>query len=80
MGRTTSRGYGRSHRTLRASYQFKMDKGETFTCWRCGGYINPEHWHLGHDDHDRSKYRGPECVPCNTATFRRNQAPPYLIL
>jgi hypothetical protein len=30
-------------------------------CWRCGGWVNPSiPWHLGHDDVDRSIYRGPE--------------------
>ena len=49
-----------------------MDAGEVFTCWRCRTTeINPQHWHLGHDDHDRSVYRGPECVPCNLATNGR---------
>lgn len=48
-----------------------MNAGETFDCWRCTDPIDPEHWHLGHDDDDRSQYRGPECVPCNTATSGR---------
>ncbi|MBK6556280.1 MAG: hypothetical protein IPG16_03340 [Comamonadaceae bacterium] len=52
-----------------------MDRGETFTCWRCGDDIDPEHWHLGHDDYDRTVYRGPECIPCNTATRGRNITP-----
>lgn len=48
-----------------------MNRGEAFTCWRCDDPIDPEHWHLGHDDHDRDVYRGPECVTCNTATAGR---------
>ncbi|MFE6645674.1 hypothetical protein ACFVJS_03865 [Nocardioides sp. NPDC057772] len=51
-----------------------MDEdGERFTCWRpgCGKPIDPTNWHLGHDDHDRSRYRGPECPPCNQATAGR---------
>ena len=80
MGRTTERGYGRAHRNLRAGYQLLMDQGQAYDCWRCGDPIDPTCWHLGHDDHDRSIYRGPECVPCNTATYRRNETPRYLIL
>jgi len=38
-----------------------MDAGEVFRCWRCGELIRPgQPWHLGHDDYDRTKYRGPE--------------------
>jgi hypothetical protein len=48
-----------------------MKAGETFTCWRCGAPIDPNNWHLGHDDYDRRLYRGPECPPCNLATAGR---------
>lgn len=70
-GTRQQRGYDSRHAHVRADYQHRMDRGETFTCWRCGDDIDPEHWHLGHDDYDRSVYRGPECVPCNTATSGR---------
>ena len=53
-----------------------MDKGETFTCWRCAAEgrahdVDPSDWQLGHDDHDRSVYRGPECSAGNQATSGR---------
>ena len=70
-GTRQERGYGAAHDRLRADYQRRMDRGETFECWRCGDDIDPERWHLGHDDYDRTVYRGPECVPCNTATRGR---------
>lgn len=72
-GTRAQRGYGPAHRRLRAKYQRRMDAGERFTCWRpgCGKPIDPKAWHLGHDDEDRKTYRGPECVPCNTATASR---------
>lgn len=70
-GTRQQRGYGAAHDKLRASYQRRMDKGEGFTCWRCLKPIDPTAWHLGHDDLDRSKYRGPECIPCNEATSGR---------
>ena len=74
-GTRQARGYDADHDRLRASYQARMDAGEVFQCWRCGGTIDRLRWHLGHDDHDRSKYRGPECVPCNTATSGRGISP-----
>lgn len=62
------RGYGKEHLALRREWAKVVDRGEAF-CWRCGIWIEPGmKWHLGHDDHDRSVYRGPECVPCNTST------------
>ena len=38
----------------------------TAHCWRCGRHIPPgSKAHAGHDDHDRTIYRGAECPPCN---------------
>jgi len=70
-GTRQQRGYDAAHDHLRRDYQSRMNRGETFNCWRCGDPIDPEHWHLGHDDHDRTTYRGPECVPCNLAVSGR---------
>ncbi len=67
-GSTTARGYGADHQKERARVKRDLvDPGIAY-CWRCGGWINPalrdqygrEMWDLGHDDHDRSVYRGPE--------------------
>ena len=60
-----------AHTALRRSYQQRMDASECFTCWRCWPPIDPAHWHLGHDDVDRSRYRGPECPPCNLSAAGR---------
>lgn len=70
-GTRQERGYDAAHDKLRASYQARMNRGEQFDCWRCEDPIDPEHWHLGHDDLDRSVYHGPECPPCNLATSGR---------
>nr|WP_232491111.1 AAA family ATPase [Mycobacterium dioxanotrophicus] len=59
-GSTTKRGYGSAHQALRRRYQDHVATGQA-TCWRCGRPIKPnQQWDLGHDDHDRTKYRGPE--------------------
>lgn len=79
-GNTTQRGYGTTHQKLRAKYQTAVDAGLA-RCWRClengatdeQARINPgDPWDLGHDDHDRRKYRGPEHVRCNRATKTRS--------
>ena len=73
-GTRQERGYGAEHEALARDYQRRMDNGERFTCWRCGdplGTVRGRDWQLGHDDLDRSKYRGPECPGCNLATFGR---------
>ncbi len=74
-GTRQERGYGAAHDRLRADYQRRMDRGETFECWRCGDDINPERWTLGHCDDDRAHYHGPECPPCDYATSGRGECP-----
>lgn len=67
MATTTERGYGHDHQVLREAWKPKVDAGMV-DCWRCGEPIDPvahADWELGHDDDDRSKYRGPEHWLCN---------------
>jgi hypothetical protein len=71
-GTRTNRGYGPDHQRLRATWQARIDAGEHITCWRCGTTLTGRTWHLGHDDHDRATYRGPECAPCNLSAAGRN--------
>ena len=78
-GRTVSHGYGIEHRRTRADWKPYVDRLEV-DCWRCGELIIPDYtvlgdgWDLGHDDYDRSIYRGPEHVNCNRATNRPDRA------
>lgn len=61
-GSSSQRGYGASHRKLRKMYLPLVASGKAI-CWRCGEPIAPNGpWDLGHDDDDRTKYRGPEHV------------------
>ena len=61
-GTRRERGYGAEHRALRARWVPLVATGNV-KCWRCGDYIAAgAAWDLGHDDRDRSKYRGPEHV------------------
>jgi hypothetical protein len=76
---THSRGYGRAHQKLRNHWRPLVEAGGV-VCWRCGLVIDPEDaWHLGHDDHDRGVYRGPEHVGCNlggrNARYSRTRPP-----
>ena len=77
---TTERGYGGKHQKLRREWQARIDAGETVTCWRCAEKGEPhtigpgDEWDLGHDDDNRSVYRGPECVGGNRATATRRAA------
>lgn len=60
QGSSTQRGYGYKHQQLRKQIESKVRAGRA-TCWRCEQPIKPtQHWDLGHDDYDRSIYRGPE--------------------
>lgn len=73
---TGTRGYGYRHRQLRKSIKPHVDAGEA-VCWRCHHPIQPgQPWDLGHDDNDRSIWRGPEHVACNrgSAATRGNRA------
>jgi hypothetical protein len=75
-GTRQQRGYDARHDQLRRWWQGRLDAGQAIYCWRCltqgrRTLIDPKAWHLGHDDEDRSRHRGPECVPCNTATAGR---------
>lgn len=82
-GSTTAGGWGAKHQALRKTYKQRMAQGEQFNCWRCGYLIQPgAPWDLGHDDHDRSVYRGPEhrgreCPQGgNRATYKRRVTTP----
>ena len=75
-GTRQERGYGAEHDALRAEWQRRMDAGERVPCWRCAlkgtpHDVDPTDWHLGHDDHDRSVYRGPECPAGNLGAVSR---------
>jgi len=73
-GTSTTRGYGRPHRRLRAALAPLVATG-TVTCWRCGKLIAVgAAWDLGHDDDDptHTRYRGPEHRgPCNRSAGAR---------
>lgn len=72
MPTTTERGYDYKHRQLRKQVARHVATG-TATCSRCGKRIDPsEAWDLGHDDHNRTIYRGPEHAACNRATRRHH--------
>jgi hypothetical protein len=63
--------YGWPHRRLRARINRQVQAGNA-VCWRCGLPIEPgSPWHLGHDDIDRSIYRGAEHAGCNLAAAGR---------
>lgn len=69
-GNTTQRGYGAGHQALRRQLAEAFVPGQP--CWRCGKPIaSLDDAQLGHDDQDRSRYRGLEHVRCNEATSGR---------
>jgi hypothetical protein len=58
--KTTKRGYGAKHQKKRRVAARAVAQG-TVDCWRCGLPIQPgQMWDLGHDDDDRTAYKGPE--------------------
>ena len=59
-GNTTGRGYGHTHQQLRKQWARQVAAGGV-KCWRCHELIDPgDPWDFGHDDYDRSLYRGPD--------------------
>lgn len=76
------RGYGPAHKKLRAQWAVAVNRGGV-NCWRCGQVIVPgSDWQLGHDDNDRTQYKGPEHRSCNLGgasakahAIRRNKDP-----
>ena len=71
-GTPAERGYDAEHRALRASFVPLVRTG-LVKCWRCRELIGAdEPWDLGHEDGNRSRHRGPECLPCNRATSGRS--------
>lgn len=65
-GTRQARGYNADHDKLRAHWQARIDAGDVVICWRpgCGTRLTGRAWHLGHLE-DRTRYGGPECIPCN---------------
>ncbi len=62
------------HRAKVKEYKALREAGLA-SCWRCGRWIPPgAPMHAGHDDHDRTVYRGPECPPCNLKAAGRKGA------
>ena len=73
-GATTARGYGYQHKKLRAQIAPEVEAGRT-NCWRCREPIRKgQAWDLGHDDDDRTKYRGPEHAHAADCTAGGNRA------
>lgn len=74
-GSRQARGYDAAHDKLRTQWQARIDRGDDVRCWRpgCGVRLTGRAWHLGHDDHDRSVYRGPECIACNLSAAGRSR-------
>lgn len=69
--KTAARGYGAAHQKLRTRWAPEVEAG-LVDCYRCGHWIQPgTPWDLGHDDHDRSIYTGPEHMTCNRAAGAR---------
>lgn len=65
---SNERGYDSHHQKLRKREEPRVAAGGVI-CWRCDFAIVPgTPWDLGHDDNDRSIYRGPEHAACNRAT------------
>jgi hypothetical protein len=73
-GTTGQRGYDYQHQKLRKQVAPLVAAGKA-TCWRCSERIDPgQDWDLGHDDDDRTKYRGPEHAKAADCVMGGNRA------
>ena len=65
---TTERGYGWQHQQLRAALLAAYSPADL--CWRCRRPLGPDPslLDLGHEDGDKTRYRGLEHSACNRAT------------
>lgn len=64
-GNTTQRQYGSAHQRERKRWEPIVRSGQAVCC-RCGLPIAPDAvFHLDHDDHDRTRYRGVAHGVCN---------------
>ena len=72
VGSSTERGYGSTHKAARDAAVAAYRPGQP--CARCGRplYGDPATFDLGHDDWDRTRYRGLEHRSCNRAAGARN--------
>jgi len=61
----SKRGYGKEHQQRRRTIATSIAAGQIVRCWRCDTILTSD-FHLDHSD-DRSAYRGPACVSCNTS-------------
>lgn len=62
------------HRAMVQAVKAAVAAGRAY-CWRCGRHLPPgSKAHAGHDDHDRTRYRGPECPSCNLSAAARKGA------
>ena len=74
-GTRQERGYDAAHDAERERWSPIVATGHV-RCWRCREPISPDTpWDLGHDDHDRTRHRGPEHRGCNRATAGRCPSP-----
>lgn len=73
LAKTRDRGYGAEHKRLRRRWDREVRLGGV-ACARCGRLIGPgEAWDLGHNDHDRRFYNGPEHRDCNRAAAAKTR-------
>src|SRR5581483_10620557 len=73
-GTTTQQGYGWQHQQERAKWAPLVAAGRV-VCWRCRRLILPNApWDLGHHDHDRTRYMGPEHAACNRRAAAQSKA------